>query len=163
MTAEKLTQEAEDLKKEVNVDGNNYCQILTLLGMEEEGDPVAEVKKLVKQVEDAEVAWNAVAILTVRVNQAVTNMESPMFYAEAKINVQSIVADLRAATKITESAATEYRKQIENEALERAAVACDEIADRYAEAESRMWAEMKTDAERGAKDCADVIRALKKG
>jgi hypothetical protein len=27
-------------------DGNNYCRILTILGMEEEGDPVAEVQRL---------------------------------------------------------------------------------------------------------------------
>lgn len=27
-------------------DGNNYCRILTLLGMEEEGDPVAAVERL---------------------------------------------------------------------------------------------------------------------
>lgn len=27
-------------------DGNNYCHILTILGMEEEGDPVAEVQRL---------------------------------------------------------------------------------------------------------------------
>jgi hypothetical protein len=29
-------------------DANNYCRILTLLGMEEEGDPVAEVASLVE-------------------------------------------------------------------------------------------------------------------
>jgi hypothetical protein len=29
-----------------NEDGNNYCRILTILGMEEEGDPVAEVQRL---------------------------------------------------------------------------------------------------------------------
>lgn len=28
-------------------DANNYCRILTLLGMEEEGDPVAEIERLV--------------------------------------------------------------------------------------------------------------------
>ena len=28
-------------------DANNYCQILTLLGMEEEGSPVEEVKRLI--------------------------------------------------------------------------------------------------------------------
>ena len=27
-------------------DANNYCRILRILGMEEEGDPVAEVKRL---------------------------------------------------------------------------------------------------------------------
>ena len=31
-------------------DANNYCRILHILGMEEEGDPVAEVKRL-KEVE----------------------------------------------------------------------------------------------------------------
>jgi hypothetical protein len=27
-------------------DANNYCRVLTALGMEEEGDPVAEIERL---------------------------------------------------------------------------------------------------------------------
>jgi hypothetical protein len=32
-------------------DGNRYCQILTLLGMEEEGDPVAAVRELIAELQ----------------------------------------------------------------------------------------------------------------
>jgi hypothetical protein len=35
-------------------DANNYCQILTVLGMEEEGDPVAEVQRMKTVIEQAE-------------------------------------------------------------------------------------------------------------
>ncbi len=36
-----------DLIQVTREDGNNYCRILRVLGMEEEGDPVAEVRRLV--------------------------------------------------------------------------------------------------------------------
>ena len=32
-------------------DANNYCRVLTALGMEEEGDPVAEIERLQKHAE----------------------------------------------------------------------------------------------------------------
>lgn len=34
-------------------DANQYCRLLSLLGMEEEGDPVAEVERLRQRLEDA--------------------------------------------------------------------------------------------------------------
>lgn len=41
-------------------DANNYCRILTALGMEEEGDPVAAVEKLIAAADDdAELAHKA--------------------------------------------------------------------------------------------------------
>lgn len=42
---------AELAKHGTPEDSNNYCAILTVLGMEEEGDPVAEVRRLRKEVE----------------------------------------------------------------------------------------------------------------
>lgn len=38
---------SEGLVSVTKEDANNYCQILTLLGMEEEGSPVEEVKRLI--------------------------------------------------------------------------------------------------------------------
>ena len=32
-------------------DGENYCRILSVLGMEEEGDPVAEVERMDKELD----------------------------------------------------------------------------------------------------------------
>lgn len=34
-------------------DANNYCRVLTALGMEEEGDPVAELERLRARLADA--------------------------------------------------------------------------------------------------------------
>lgn len=34
-------------------DANNYCRVLTALGMEEEGDPVAEIERLRASLDDA--------------------------------------------------------------------------------------------------------------
>jgi hypothetical protein len=42
------SQPAEGTILVAQEDGNNYCLILTALGMEEEGDPVAEVKRLIE-------------------------------------------------------------------------------------------------------------------
>ena len=42
---------------------------------------------------------------------------------------------------------------------ERAARVCERIADDYNWRESLKWAELKTDAETGANECADAIRA----
>ncbi len=49
-----MTQETTLLNNEVAVlrdDANAYCRILTLLGMEEEGDPVAQVATLLAEIE----------------------------------------------------------------------------------------------------------------
>jgi hypothetical protein len=50
---------------------------------------------------------------------------------------------------------------VEQATLERAAKVCEEISDEYARTESRRYPELKTDAETGASDCEDAIRALK--
>lgn len=42
---------------------------------------------------------------------------------------------------------------------ERAAMVCERIADDYNQRESLKYAELKTDAETGANECADAIRA----
>jgi hypothetical protein len=47
-------------------------------------------------------------------------------------------------------------------ALEEAAKLCDDIAGGYHEREHLRFAEMKSDAEAGAMDCASAIRALVK-
>ena len=44
--------------------------------------------------------------------------------------------------------------------LEKAVTACEQISDDYYEKERHKYAEMKTDAETGASDCARAIRAL---
>lgn len=44
-----LPAEPEGMASVTKEDANNYCRILTLLGMEEEGDPVEEVRRLVEQ------------------------------------------------------------------------------------------------------------------
>lgn len=41
-------------------DANNYCRILRVLGVEEEGDPVAEVKHLQSRIVDLEAQLHAV-------------------------------------------------------------------------------------------------------
>lgn len=40
----------EEMTEVPTEDANNYCKILSVLGMEEEGDPVAEVARLVALV-----------------------------------------------------------------------------------------------------------------
>lgn len=45
----KAAQPSDGMIEVTQEDGNNYCSILRALGMEEEGDPVAEVKRLVAQ------------------------------------------------------------------------------------------------------------------
>lgn len=40
---------ADPLVGVTKTDANNYCRILTLLGMEDEGDPVAEVERLLRE------------------------------------------------------------------------------------------------------------------
>lgn len=50
---------------------------------------------------------------------------------------------------------------VEQATLERAAKVCEEISDEYARTESLRYPELKTDAETGASDCEDAIRALK--
>lgn len=53
--------------------------------------------------------------------------------------------------------------KVREDALEEAAKACDEISDKYYQGEHRRFPELKTDAEAGADDCANRIRALKDG
>lgn len=53
--------------------------------------------------------------------------------------------------------------KVRGDALEEAAKACDEISDKYYQDEHRRFPELKTDAEAGADDCANRIRALKDG
>ena len=50
-----MTQQLEDMVSVKKEDANNYCRILSELGMEEEGDPVAEVVRLQSQAN----AWFA--------------------------------------------------------------------------------------------------------
>ena len=42
-------QPLSDTVSVCKTDANNYCRILTALGMEEEGDPVAEVERLITE------------------------------------------------------------------------------------------------------------------
>ena len=44
-----LVQPLSDTVSVCKTDANNYCRILTALGMEEEGDPVAEVERLITE------------------------------------------------------------------------------------------------------------------
>jgi len=48
------------------------------------------------------------------------------------------------------------------DAFERAAKVCEAVSDEYQQREGMRYPEMKTDAETGAEDCAEAIRALAK-
>lgn len=62
MTPPKVMTDAEALVSVCKTDANNYCRILSILGMEEEGDPVAEVSRLqaIAAREAEPVAWRHV-------------------------------------------------------------------------------------------------------
>jgi hypothetical protein len=51
-TSHQSTQHSAELAALLK-DANDYCRILSLLGMEEEGDPVAEVERLRQRLNDA--------------------------------------------------------------------------------------------------------------
>lgn len=50
----------EPMVSVTQTDANNYCRILAALGMEEEGDPVAEVERLKRTLEAYQSAYPAV-------------------------------------------------------------------------------------------------------
>ena len=62
----------------------------------------------------------------------------------------------------TDDAVERFRRLIElakEEEREACAKVCDDISDEYQEREGLKYAELRTDAQTGASDCAAVIRA----
>lgn len=52
-----------------------------------------------------------------------------------------------------------FARSVEAAERERCAKLCEDIGDEYQRREAFKWAEMKTDAQTGAHDCAERIRA----
>lgn len=63
-------------------DANNYCRILTALGMEEEGDPVAEVERLIAAAYDQGVADAGVTLAAPTGEQAGEVVRTPFGYVQ---------------------------------------------------------------------------------
>ena len=91
-----------------------------------------------------------------KIGQPAGDVPSVMLAAADEIErLQSVIAGLRADFE------TAHARMMTSAAAEREACAkvCEEIEDDYRERESLRCAELKTDAQTGASDCAYRIRA----